>query len=421
MQYATQDDSFIFSLLAKGIKGDLRIKKAIQKSRHIFISKLSFLLLLFLICLIFSSEAEEYVIKPGDTISILVLGRNEYNQSIPVRPDGRISYPFLGEIKVDGMTTTELADKIRTELLKYLLDPQVSVIIAQSKKNEVSVLGQVKSPNLFRFDEEKISLLKAISMAGGIIDDTADLRNVKIISDDGTSKTIDLEELIDAETQNSVLLLPGDVVYIPFKKNYILVTGYVKAPGEYKTKKNISSSHAIALAGGPVEDLADLKKALIVRSTGEIINIDLTVELSSDNKTEEFSLFPGDTLYIPSAYQEEEVKVIGYVRNSGRYKVKKPLFFFEALTAAGGIVDTREADLKKALIIRNNGRIEPVDLTALQKPNIKDISALNNIKLYPGDTLEIPQKKKLINWSLALTIVTIISLSFSIINNLTSK
>jgi len=144
----------------------------------------------------------------------------------PLVPDGKISYPFLGEVKVDGLTTTELAEKIKTELLKYLLDPQVSVMITQPKKNEVFVLGQVKFPNLFRFDQEKISLLKALSMAGGIMDDTADLRNAKIISDDGMSSVVDLEKLLTSEQQQNIFLSSGDVVYIP-KKEFIRVTGCV--------------------------------------------------------------------------------------------------------------------------------------------------------------------------------------------------
>jgi len=177
--------------------------------------KLTFVLSVCSLCMPVSTTAEEYVINPGDTISILVWGQREYTQTIPVRPDGKISYPFLGEVKVDGLTTTELAEKIRGELLKHLLDPQVTVIIAQTKKNEVFVLGQVNFPNQFRFDQDRLSLLKALSMAGGVLDDTADLHNVKIIKDNGTSEIIDLEKLLASEPQQSVPLFPGDVVYIP--------------------------------------------------------------------------------------------------------------------------------------------------------------------------------------------------------------
>lgn len=387
-------------------------------SRNSFLLKLFFFLLLYSLCTPLLSKAGEYVISPGDTISILVWGHSEYTQTIPVRPDGRISYPFLGEAKVDGLTTTELAEKIKTELLKYLLDPQVSVMITQPKKNEVFVLGQVKFPNQFRFDQEKVSLLKVLSMAGGVMDDTVDLHNVKIISDDGTSRVVDLEKLLASEQQQNIFLSPGDVVYIP-QKEFIRVTGYVITPGEYKTKNSIGVTQAIALAGGPIQDMADLSNALIIRPTGEIVNIKLNGDFGSEgNQNESYMLYPGDTLYVPNVYKVEEVNVIGYVRSPGKYKVKKPLSLFETITVAGRIVDTREADLQRACIIRGNGTVDPADLSVLREPTLKGISNLNSIQLYPGDTLEIPQKKKPVNWSLVLTIVSIISITFNMLYRL---
>ena len=205
-------------------------------------------------------------------------------------------------------------------------------MITQPMKNEVFVLGQVKFPNQFRFDQEKVSLLKALSMAGGVMDDTADLHSVKIISDDGTSRVVDLEKLLASEQQQNIFLSPGDVVYIP-KKEFIRVTGYVITPCEYKTKNSIGVTQALALAGGPMQDMTDLSNALIIRSTGEIVNIKLNDDFGSkDNQNEAYMLSPGDTLYVPNVYKVEEVNVIGYVRSPGKYKVKKPLSLFETLT-----------------------------------------------------------------------------------------
>jgi len=379
-----------------------------------FSMKLFYLLLCFFILPVCAS-AQEYVINPGDAISILVWGHTEYTQTVPVRPDGKISYPFLGEIKVDGLTTTELAEKIRAELLKHLIDPQVTVMISQPKRNEVFVLGQVKEPNQFRFDQDKISVLKVLSMAGGVLDDTADLHNVRIIREDGASEVVDLEKLLASEQQQNIFLSPGDVVYIP-KKEFIRVTGYVTAPGEYKTRSGISAAQALAFVGGPIQDSADLSNALIIRPTGEIISIKLDSDFGfKDSQNGAYTLYPGDTLYVPNAYKVEEVNVLGYVRSPGKYKVKKPLSLIETITVAGGIVDTREADLHRAYIIRGNGTVELADLSALREPALRDIGRLNSIQLYPGDTLDIPQKKKPINWSLTLTIVSIISITFNML------
>jgi len=384
--------------------------------------KLTFLLLLSFLCVSVSAEEPapitvgEYVINPGDTISILVWGHAEYTQTIPVRPDGKISYPFLGEVKVDGLTTTQLAEKVREELLKHLINPQVTVIIAQPKKNEVFVLGQVKFPNQFRFDQDKISILKVLSMAGGVLDDTADLHSVEIIKDDGTSETVDLEKLLASKLQQLVFLFPGDVVYVP-KKEYIRVTGYVLSPGEFRTKSGLSAMQALAIAGGPVLDTADLSNTLIVRSTGEVISVKLDSDLLYDDE-KEYMLYPGDALYVPGRYEFDQVNILGYVRNPGRYKIKKPVSLFEGLSLAGGIVNVKDADLQNAHIIRENGRIEQIDLSVLQNPTVKDIQRIANIQLYPDDTLEIPQKVKLMNWPLTLTVVSVVSITYNLFANI---
>ena len=380
--------------------------------------ELMFFLILCCFYVPVSAIAQEYVINPGDTISILVWGHEQYNQTIPVRPDGKISYPFLGEVRVDGLTTTELAEKIRAELLKHLLDPQVTVIIAQAKKNEIFVLGQVKMPNQFRFDQDRLSLLKALSMAGGILNDTADLHNVKIIRDNGESEVIDLEKLLASESHKSIFLHPGDLVHVP-KQERINVTGYVLAPGEYRTRSGLSIRQALALAGGPMQDDADLSNALIIKPTGDVINVKLNSDFwTSDDQTEEYSLYPGDTLYIPNAYETEELNVLGYVRSPGRYKVKRPIALFEALALAGGVIDINKADLKEVRIIRGNSKVERIDLSILEKPTPEALGNIGSLMLYPGDTLEIPQKRRIINWSwsLALTVVSVISIVYNLVD-----
>jgi polysaccharide export outer membrane protein len=380
--------------------------------------RLTFLLLLYLLGASVSTTAQEYVINPGDTISILVWGHEQYTQTISVRPDGRISYPFLGEVKVGGLTTTELSEKIRKELLKHLINPQVTVAVTQPKKNEVFVLGQVKFPNQFRFEQDRLSLLKALSMAGGVLDEVADMHNLKIIRDDGTSEIVDLEELLSPEPQRFIFLYTGDVVYVPGKER-VSVTGHVMKPGEYKTRSSLGVMQALALAGGPIEDTADLSKALIIRSTGKITEVDLSDGFRTDKVQDNpHALDPGDALYVPYAYEAKRVNVLGYVREPGQFQVKGSITILESLALAGGISSIRDADLQQTRIIRGNGMFEQIDLSALEKPAPKDIISISNIMLEPGDTLEIHQKRKLINWSLALTVVSVLSLVYNMAYNI---
>jgi polysaccharide export outer membrane protein len=358
---------------------------------------------------------DEYVITPGDNISVFVWGHKEYTQNIPVRPDGKISYPFLGEFRVDGLTTTELSEKIRGELMKHLVNPQVTVVITQPKKNELYVLGQVKFPNQFRFDGDKLSILKALSMAGGILDDVADTHNIKIIRDNSDAQLVDLEKLLESEKHKDIFLYSGDLVYIP-KKDLVNVTGYVLNPNQYKTQSSLNITQALAQAGGPMHDTADISKAIIVRSSGEVVKLDIDGALwDKYRENDKYALQPGDTLYIPNAYQIKKVTVAGCVSNPGQYQVKESLNAFQALALAGGITSPRDADLAKARIIREDGSLEYIDLSAMKRSNIGDLGKIKYIMINPGDTLEVPEKRKLINWSLALTVANVVSLLYNMV------
>ncbi len=373
-------------------------------------SKLALLTFLCFFCVSMSVTAEEYVINPGDAISVSVWGHEQYTQTTLVRPDGRISYPFLGEIKVDGLSTTELSAKIRQVLLKYLIDPQVTVVITQPKMNKVFVLGQVGFPSQLRFENDQLDLLKALSMAGGTLDDTADLHSVKIIRDDGTSEIVDLEQLLASKPQRLVFLSPGDLVYVPGKER-VSVTGYVLSPGQYKTRSSLGIVQALALAGGPMPDTADLSNTLVIRSTGEVVSVKLDSDLwASRGQSETYALNPGDALYVPNAYKTRKISVLGYVRQPGQYSIKGPVTLLESLALAGGIADVREAELERTRIIRDNGEVEQVNLSALKEAVPEDLSIVKTVMLHPGDMLEVYPKRKLINWSLALTVVSVLSI-----------
>ncbi|MBD3181348.1 hypothetical protein GF312_03585 [Candidatus Poribacteria bacterium] len=368
-------------------------------------------IILILIISITPAYSQEYVISPGDIISILVWGHKDYTQTIPVRPDGRISYPFLGEAKVDGLTTTELSEKIREKMMDHLVDPQVTVLITQPRMNQVFVLGQVGMPNQFRFDQEKLNLLKALSMAGGILEETADIRNVRITRDNGTHESVDVEKMVLSDDPQQVFVFPGDVVYVP-RMEFIGVTGYVLNPGKYRTNGHVNVIKALTMAGGPMQDEANLSRAMIIRQKGQVLNIDIEKETS-----EKYIMYPGDTLYIPNAYEDRELILLGYVKRPGKYKVKGTINPLEALALAGGIVNTNEANLKKARIIRKDGILQKLDLSVLKNSKTEEMQSLTKIKLYPGDTLEVPQKKKLINWSLALTVVSVVSIIYNMVYN----
>ncbi|MFQ6040249.1 MAG: polysaccharide biosynthesis/export family protein [Candidatus Poribacteria bacterium] len=147
--------------------------------------KVSKIILWFLLLLLFwqiqnQLHAEEYVISPGDRLFLIVLGYEGYNQTLYVKPDGKISY-FYGEIQAAGRTTEELAEELKSRLRTFIKDPVV-VVSPMPKGKEIFIYGQVKSPSRYPFTmKQKLSLLQALAMAGVTLEESADLRNVMVI------------------------------------------------------------------------------------------------------------------------------------------------------------------------------------------------------------------------------------------------
>ncbi len=166
----------------------------------------------FLLCSVFlfgknvqasDSGLSNYRLGSGDKISITVFDEKELSlEKIRLSDAGTISYPMLGEIKVLGLTVSQL-EKLVTEKLKgkYLVDPQVTVSIDEYRQFYVN--GMVKSPGGFHY-QPGLTVRQAVSLAGGF-QDRADRGNIVVIHDnEQTPHKVALDSQIE----------PGDTITI---------------------------------------------------------------------------------------------------------------------------------------------------------------------------------------------------------------
>lgn len=146
----------------------------------------------------------DYQLAPGDMVQIAVYGEDDLSPSIRVDEGGRISYPFLGNMSVSGLTTEQLRQVIHDGLKgDYLIDPKVSVSIAEYRPFYVG--GAVNSPGNFSF-EPGMTVRKALSLAGGTTD-RASLKKIFVVRD-GASETDRSKVTLDDP------LGPGDILTV---------------------------------------------------------------------------------------------------------------------------------------------------------------------------------------------------------------
>jgi polysaccharide export outer membrane protein len=360
-----------------------------------------------------TTELNQYRIRVGDVIDITVEGYPEYSKPCTVRVDGMISYPIIGEIKAEGLTTTKIEEAIFKGLSNRLSRfTKVYVSVVQFKRNSIFVLGMVKTPGRYLFETEDIYFLQALALAGGVDYGNANLKGIQIRRAGKIDEIVDLTPLTDnSETIEDFKLQPNDVILVPslLQQRPIFVTGAVLKQDQYSIVENrVHVLKALRMAGGPEQDVADLANAMIIRVNGDTIPINLENLPNPGSADESNFLSPGDLLHIPNAYKEDKVNIVGAVVQPGQYAIKRPVDMIEAMSLAGGWVEDI-ANLKKAKIIRADTTQENVNILEM----VETGNIANSPILMPGDTLQIPKRLR-INWYALFTVTSIASLIYNI-------
>jgi polysaccharide export outer membrane protein len=167
------------------------------------------------------NEEPEYVIGPEDVLDIAVWNNKEISRTVPVRPDGKISLPLVGDLKAAGLTPTELRDAVGAALSRYIPTPELSVIVREVHSFKVAVIGEVKTPG--RYDLGSVAtVLDVLAMAGGLTEYAARERVVILRREGATTKQIQfdytrLTSRNDATKgiQDNFCVRPGDIILVP--------------------------------------------------------------------------------------------------------------------------------------------------------------------------------------------------------------
>jgi polysaccharide export outer membrane protein len=163
--------------------------------------------------------AIEYRISRGDVLDISVWENEDLNTEAIVRPDGKISFPLIGDVQAVGLTLTELDEKVTTALRKYIRYPEVSIMVKEIRGSRVVVLGEVEKPGVYNIRGGE-SLLEAVALASGFTEDAV-LNSVIIIRNGAKGAygmRADLSGAIErAKFNQNIYLQSGDIVYVPKK------------------------------------------------------------------------------------------------------------------------------------------------------------------------------------------------------------
>ncbi len=164
-----------------------------------------------------SSTVYDYILGPGDEISISVFGQGELTGKVQVGPDGEFYYPLLGYLYVEGMGVKELRSFLTEKISKYYVDPDVGITVTGARSQKVFVLGEVRQSGVYPL-EIPVTVFEVVLRAGGF-NDRAKRSNIILVRGTGENAEImklDLQAVYtEGNAKDNIYVQGGDIIYVP--------------------------------------------------------------------------------------------------------------------------------------------------------------------------------------------------------------
>jgi polysaccharide export outer membrane protein len=243
----------------------------------------------------------EYVVGSQDVLNITVFGEADISKRYTVDADGTIDFPFIGRVKAVGLTLRQVEDALVKRLgAGFLVNPQVSVEVAEFRSHSIFITGEVRSPGAYPI-KGNMTIVEALALAGPtpnasnevVIVRSKDARAgagplLPVDSESVETTRVNIRDLQSGKLSLNVELRPGDTVFVPRAETFF-VSGHVRSPGSFVYEPGMRVLQAIALAGGLTERGSNRGIKILRQVDG--------VEISIDARTTDL-VKPGDTIVV---------------------------------------------------------------------------------------------------------------------------
>jgi polysaccharide export outer membrane protein len=265
--------------------------------------------------------SQDYLLGPGDVIEVTVYGIEELRaKELTLDSEGRITLPFINDVRLIGLTPRESEVKIETLYeASVMKNPQVAVSVKEYRSQFVNVLGAVLKPGTYQLTRRAF-LVDALAMAGGLLAEKAEskvyVHRASLNADTPAEATagtgekqtieIDLVQLLEKGDINlNIPIYAGDVISVPERvERYFYVLGDVNKGGAFEIKKGerITLSKALASAGG-LMPTAKGKKTAIMRTMedGSTKQIPINATRVLKGEDPDVLLAQNDVVFVPGS------------------------------------------------------------------------------------------------------------------------
>jgi protein involved in polysaccharide export with SLBB domain len=291
-----------------------------------------------------------YILGPGDELQVSVYGVQEYNASIPVTVEGKVTIQFVGQISVSGMTIEAATQKIKSALARVYStigsgQSQVGISLSRIRTIKVTLIGSKQPGN---YSVSSLATVYNALFLGGGPGKNGSYRNIELLRNNKVLKTIDIYSfLVNGNQSDNIGLKDNDVIRIPAYNQRVTVEGQVKRPGIFEMKKGETFKNLLSYASG-FNEFAYTASVNVIQKTSKDFRV-------KDIKASEYSSYlplAGDVYRVSKILNrfQNRIKIEGAVFRPNTYSFYEGMRISNLIAQAEGLKE--DAYTKRATIVR---------------------------------------------------------------------
>ena len=298
---------------------------------------------------------ENYALGPGDSVNVLLYGKEQEELLLMVTRDGKLQFPRLGSVSVAGMTFADLKAVIEERVKRQFVGTSAVVSVGKLRSINVFLAGEVVAPG--SYSVSGLSTVTQVLYAAGGVTDIGTLRNIQVKRQGKTVVSLDMYDLLlRGNTSGDIRLSSGDTVFVPVMNSLVTADGEVRRPALYETLASDSVGSLLQMAGGVAAQGYSRSASISRYEDGETSRS--RIQLNLDDEADlTVKVVDGDYLEVGRIKEDirSQVTLRGSVARPGGFAWRDGLRVSDLL---GSIDDDLldETDLNTGLIVRRTGQ-----------------------------------------------------------------
>ncbi len=246
---------------------------------------------------------EPYRVGSGDVLEVVVFGNDDLSRTVPVRTDGAVALPLVGDVAVAGASLAEIRELVASAYARYLVSPQVDARVREYNSRFVALVGEVSQPGR-RALGECTRVIDVLLQAGGFRDGASS----EVVVSSGEGEDEALRARVDrgvftpeARRVLETVLRGGEIVTV-LPRSFVTVQGEVARPNRYPIEGRLTVTGALSLAGGLTRSGSGKAKIVRLSAAGERQVLDADLKAIRDGRAEDLVLHPDDIVTVPRRF-----------------------------------------------------------------------------------------------------------------------